>query len=80
MQRLIRMPEVITATGMGKCTIYKRIRAGLFPKPITFGERFSAWPESEVYAMNAALIRGDNPEKLSALVKQLEKQRQQAAA
>lgn len=80
MLRLIRLPDVIAATGMGKGTIYKRIRAGLFPKPITFGERFAAWPESEVAAMNAALIRGDSEEKLSALVKQLEKQRQQAAA
>ncbi|RFF46221.1 helix-turn-helix transcriptional regulator [Xanthomonas campestris] len=46
-QRLIRLPDVLERVGMSKSTLYSRVRAGTFPKPVHLGT-LSAWVESEV--------------------------------
>lgn len=46
--RLIRLKEVIDSTGLGRSTIYKYIAEGLFPKPVSLGDRAVAWLESEI--------------------------------
>ena len=52
----IRLPEVLRRTGMGKTTIYKRVREGAFPSPVQLGEGMVAWVEAEVDAWQAKLI------------------------
>jgi prophage regulatory protein len=47
-KRLIRMPEVISKTGLQKSAIYKLIRFGQFPGPVRVSAKVSAWLESEV--------------------------------
>ena len=47
--RIIRLKQVIDATGLARSTVYKYIAEGTFPKPISLGERCVGWLESEVH-------------------------------
>jgi prophage regulatory protein len=46
-ERLIRLPEVLTLTGLPKSTLYNMVRQGRFPKPQKMG-RISLWRLSDV--------------------------------
>jgi len=46
--RLIRLPMVISITGLPRSTLYQMIRAEEFPKSVMIGKRSVAWVESEV--------------------------------
>lgn len=69
--RLIRLPEVMDAMGLRSTAIYAKVKDGLLTPPIKLTERSSAWPESEIAALNAAIIAGKSTEELRQLVKQL---------
>jgi prophage regulatory protein len=57
---ILRMPAVKAETGhRSHASIYNAIRAGLFTKPVPIGERAVGWPDSEVQAINAARIAGN---------------------
>lgn len=45
--RLLRLPDVILITGLGRSSVYAAISSYGFPGPVKLGRR-SAWPESEV--------------------------------
>lgn len=45
---VIRLPEVLTRTGLSRSTIYAMISDGAFPKPIKLGMRAVGWVEVEV--------------------------------
>ena len=57
-KRFIRLPEVISRTGYGRTSIYRKMEDGSFPKciklggppkdPIAFDSRAIAWIEDEV--------------------------------
>ncbi len=47
---LLRLPEVISATGLGRDTIYRYIREGRFPAQRRITDRASAWRADEVAA------------------------------
>ncbi len=57
-KRLIRLPEVLSRTGYGRTSIYRKMEDGSFPKsvklggppldPIAFDCRAIAWIEDEV--------------------------------
>jgi prophage regulatory protein len=56
-QRFLRLPAVIEATGLSRPTIYRHMAAGRFPRPVKLlGERAVAWPEAEVAAWQKARI------------------------
>ncbi|MCL2591407.1 MAG: AlpA family transcriptional regulator [Betaproteobacteria bacterium] len=44
----LRRREVLRRTGIGNTTLYKRINAGAFPRPVSIGGNLVAWVESEV--------------------------------
>ncbi|CAM5208693.1 Phage transcriptional regulator, AlpA OS=Castellaniella defragrans (strain DSM / CCUG 39792/ 65Phen) OX=1437824 GN=BN940_07026 PE=4 SV=1 [Castellaniella denitrificans] len=46
--RLIRLINVIQATGLSRSTIYKYIAESQFPKPVPLGGGRVAWVEQEV--------------------------------
>jgi len=46
--RLMRLKEVMQATGLGRSTLYKYIAAGQFPEPVSLGGRSVAWVGEEV--------------------------------
>jgi prophage regulatory protein len=41
--RIIRLKEVIESTGLARSTVYKFISDGVFPKPISLGDRCVGW-------------------------------------
>ncbi len=61
--RLLRCEEVEARTRLSRCTIYRRMRDGSFPKPLKMGVRAVRWCESEIEAWLAARPRseGDAP-------------------
>ena len=56
-------------------TLYVRIDQGLWTRPVALGPRAVAWPESEVDALIAARIAGQDPQQIRELVDQLPAQR-----
>jgi prophage regulatory protein len=56
-ERLIRLPQVESLTGLKRAHIYGLARRGQFPKPLKVGARASAWRASQVHAWIADRIR-----------------------
>lgn len=56
-ERLIRLPQVESLTGLRRAHIYGLARRGQFPKPLKVGARASAWRESLVLAWIQERIR-----------------------
>jgi len=46
--QILRLPAVISKTGIGRSTIYAKIAEREFPKPIQLGSRSVGWLESEI--------------------------------
>ncbi len=47
--RLVRLPEVLARTAMGRSWVLKAVKEGRFPAPIALpGSRSVAWVDSEV--------------------------------
>ena len=48
MQKILRLPEVKNLTGYSRSAIYLKISQGIFPTPISLGQRAVGWLESEI--------------------------------
>jgi prophage regulatory protein len=71
MQQLVTMPVVIESGTAGKrSNLLRNIKAGLFPPGIKIG-RSLVWPESEIIALQKALIAGKAQDQIRALVVEL---------
>ncbi|WET08859.1 AlpA family transcriptional regulator [Pseudomonas sp. D3] len=46
--RFLRLAEALHVTGLGRNTIYRRIREGTFPGQIRLGPNSVAWRQSEI--------------------------------
>ena len=46
--RFLRLPEVMARTGLSRSTIYVRVAAGCFPRPVALGGRAVGWIEAEI--------------------------------
>lgn len=46
--RFLRLDEVVHISGLGRNTIYRRIREGTFPKQIRIGPNSVAWRHSAI--------------------------------
>lgn len=46
--RFLRIDEVLHITGLGRNTIYRRIKEGTFPKQIRIGPNSVAWRQSAI--------------------------------
>ena len=46
--RLLRVPEVLNRTGFARTTLYRKINAGDFPRPVEAGSNMVGFLESEV--------------------------------
>ena len=53
---ILRLPEVMSSTGLSRSTIYLRMAQGRFPAPISLGGRAVGWIDSEVDAWLANQI------------------------
>lgn len=76
---LYRRPAVEQITGLRRSTIYRRIKSGLFIKPVEIGGERVAWPAHEIEALNKARIAGKSDAEIKALVAELEAKRTEAA-
>ena len=47
-RKLLRLPQVKSATGLFKSSIYARIAEGTFPKQIPLGPRLVVWVETDI--------------------------------
>lgn len=56
-ERLLRIQDVMARVGLGKTSIYDRVRQRTFPAPCKLSRRYSAWPESSVDAWIKAQIK-----------------------
>lgn len=48
--RFLKLKEVMSRTSLGSSTIYRRMKAGTFPKPKQLSEACVRWRESEIDA------------------------------
>jgi prophage regulatory protein len=46
--RILRLKEVESVTGLKRSSIYEKIKAGEFPKQVSLSERTVGWYESEI--------------------------------
>lgn len=54
--RLLRIREVMEMTWQGKSTIYRKIAAGTFPRPVSVGGTSVRWRQSDIEAWMASLM------------------------
>lgn len=54
--RLLRLPEVLKQTGLGRTTVFDLVRCGKFPPPVRLTSSARAWIEGEVSAWIDARI------------------------
>ena len=45
---ILRLPQVISKTGLSRSSIYLRISTGSFPAPVSLGSRAVGWVEREL--------------------------------
>ena len=76
---ILRLPAIKAGAGMSRSTLYLRIKAGLWTRPVKLGPRAVGWPESEFAALNAARIAGKTDTEIRILVTKLEAARNAAA-
>jgi prophage regulatory protein len=67
---LQRLPTLCARLGLTRPTIYKKIGAGLLPRPVKVGD-VSVWPSNETDAVIAAQIRGASDDELRQIVADL---------
>lgn len=58
--KLFRLPQVREITGLGRSTIYAKIKTGDFPAPVNLGIRAVAWRAADVAVWVDSRIR--NPQ------------------
>lgn len=68
---LLRRSAIEQMTGDSRTTIYRKIQKGLFTRPVQIGGDRSAWPQSEVEAINKARIAGKSDDDIKQLVIEL---------
>jgi prophage regulatory protein len=57
MSRILRLPEVKKTVGLSRSTIYARVAAGSFPKPLQLGPRAVGWYAEDITAWLDGLRR-----------------------
>jgi prophage regulatory protein len=64
LQRILRLPAVLAATGWSRATLYDKIKAGKFSKPIKLDEdgRAVGWTEGDVLVHQQARIAARDSE------------------
>jgi prophage regulatory protein len=56
LHKVLRLPEVISATGLSRSVIYAKMSEKAFPAPITLATRAVGWIESDIAAWQEARI------------------------
>ena len=46
--RILRLPEVMKKTGLGRTNLYQMTKAGQFPQSVSLGAKAMGWVEEEI--------------------------------
>ncbi|MEZ0175387.1 MAG: helix-turn-helix transcriptional regulator [Candidatus Reddybacter sp.] len=49
-KKILRLPDVMSSTGLSRSTVYSKISDGTFPNQVSLGGRSVGWIDSEIYA------------------------------
>ena len=52
--RMLRTKEVLKLTGWSRATIWRKVKSGDFPAPVTLGPNSIAWPEHKITSWQAS--------------------------
>lgn len=77
--KILRYWTVLEISGEARSTLYNKIAAGLWTRPVRIGSRAVGWPDHEVEAIITARIAGKSDTEIRELVRQLESERVRAA-
>lgn len=70
-QKLERIRTTLFRTGNKSSTMYNRIKAGIFPPPVSTGGQTVAWISEEVDQWIKAAIAGTSDDEMKTLVTQM---------
>ena len=59
-QKIYRLPEVMSLTGLSRSSIYLRISKQEFPKPLKLGRRAVGWPEAAIFAWQESVMEAQD--------------------
>jgi prophage regulatory protein len=65
---IIRERTALALSGLTKSTMYRRIQAGLFMKPVPISERCVGWVAEHLEKYNALIACGASDEEIRAFV------------
>jgi prophage regulatory protein len=54
MEKMLRVQDVVEATGLSRTTIWRKLRAGTFPPPFELSENAIGWPEAAIIEWRSA--------------------------
>jgi len=63
-QRILRLPEVISRTGLSRSSIYLKISKNEFPSQINLGERMMGFLEEDVNTWIDERVKASRPQGL----------------
>ncbi|MGE1003203.1 AlpA family transcriptional regulator [Ralstonia pseudosolanacearum] len=55
-ERFLRLPEVMSACGLSRSSIYGKVSCGEFPQPVRLSPNCIAWIDSEIRQWMAARV------------------------
>ncbi|WP_037048000.1 AlpA family phage regulatory protein [Psychromonas sp. SP041] len=74
--KILRLKDACNMFGISRSCFYKRIEIGIYPPPISLGDRAVGWVESELQTILRGLVSGKNHDVLKSIVCDLIEQRQ----
>ena len=77
--KLLKLEDVVKMTGIPRSTLYERLNAGTFPKPIRLGKRSPRWLLDDVQAIFDAWFAGKSDDEVKKIVAQLHADREERA-
>lgn len=70
-----KRPDTLAPLPFSAPTLWRRVKAGTWPRPLKISERVSAWQVGECRAISAAWMAGKSEDEIRDLVKRLHAKR-----
>ncbi|MDR0942477.1 MAG: AlpA family transcriptional regulator [Holosporales bacterium] len=61
--QFLRLPQIVKLLGIGRVSVYDKIKKGLIKKPIKLGSRTSVWLRSDIDEYIARMVATRDGEK-----------------
>jgi prophage regulatory protein len=56
-EQLLRIKQVVQLTNISRATIWRWVKAGVFPQPIKITNRVTVWKSSDIQAYIASVMK-----------------------